>query len=373
MGEKTNKGRILIVDDQSGIRESMSDVLLIEGYEVFTFENGFAAIEKSKDVSFDVAFLDIKMPGINGVDTFRGIKRYSPETVVFMITANAEEELINQALEEGAYAIINKPFDMDMIIDIVRDSQKKTAILMVDDEKEFIDKTRQELIKKGYKVISVSDEVKAKESFSRKAEEVVLVNIKGQVNSEDIFKKIKNITGEENPRIIMINSCKFNGNAGEIITVGTRKLQNQNLDINEIKNTIDGILKERKIPEKASVMIIDTDTVLVNTISVELGRSGYDITVVPDYSRAIEQIKNSDFKLVLLNPSLTQGDFKAQIEEIKMIKPDTEVVLLPSNPGEGAKIESYTYLYKPFDSVKILSLIKEICEEKRKNEGTDKP
>ncbi len=367
MGDKFSKGRILIVDDQSGIRESMSDVLVIEGYEVYSYESGFEAIEKAKELSFDLAFLDIKMPGINGVDTFRGIKKYSPETVVFMITANAEQELIDQALSEGAYDIISKPFDMNAIIDTVQDSQKKTAILLIDDENQFIDKTRQELIKKGYKVISVTDEQQAKESFSRKAEEVVLVNIKGQVNSEDIFKKIKNITGEDNPRIIMINSTKVNGDIGEVITVGTKKLKD--ININQLKNTVDDILKEKKLPDKASIMIVDNDSALANTISIELGKHGYGVTVVTDCASALKHIEGFDIKLVLINPALNVGECAAKMAKLKEIRPDTEVVLLPSDAGESEKIEKYNYLYKPFDTTKVLALIREVCEEKRKNEN----
>ena len=67
MGENTSKGRILIVDDQPGIRESMADVLSIEGYEVHTFENGFAAIEKVKEISHKdcILFMWITAPKLN--------------------------------------------------------------------------------------------------------------------------------------------------------------------------------------------------------------------------------------------------------------------------------------------------------------------
>ena len=363
------KLKILIADDEDGLRLSMAGILEMEGHEVFTAENGYEAVELAKQHLFDIAFLDIKMPGINGVDTFKGIKRYSPETVVFMITANAEQELIDQAISEGAYDIISKPFDMNMIIDTVQDSQKKTAILVVDDEKEFIDKTRQDLIKKGYKVISVSNEKQAKESFSRKAEEVVLVNIKGIVNSEEIFKKIKNITGEDDPRVIMINSCKVNGDNGEVITVGTRKLRDKNIDENSLKDSIHAILRTRQIPDKASIMIIDRDIELVNTMSVELGKHGYDVTAVSDCLHAVKQLETADFKLVLINPDLHKGECAARLEQLKLAKPDTEIVLLPSGTGESEKIEKYNFLYKPFDNAKVLAIIKEICEEKRKRES----
>jgi DNA-binding NtrC family response regulator len=369
MASDESKGRILIVDDQSGIRESMSDALVIEGYEVYSFGNGFAAIEKAKEISFDVAFLDIKMPGINGVETFVQIKKISPETVVFMITANAEQELIKQAMDEGAYAIIDKPFDMETIIKVVQDTQQKIAILMIDDEKEFVDKTRQDLIQKGYKVVSVMDEKQAKESFARKSDEVVLVEVKGKFSSEEVFKRIKNITGEENPRIIMINSSRVNEDSGEIITIGTKKLSGRPIDVGAIKETINGILKEKHIPDKASIMIVDTDTELVNMLSMELGKHGYDITVAADCSQAIIHLKGADFKLILLSPKLVEVGSSDQIGKMCDVKPGIEIFILPAEFEDRMEKENLRYIQKPFENENIIRIVKEICQKRREKEN----
>ena len=368
MGDTQSLGKILIVDDQSGIRESMSDALIIEGYEVHSFSNGFDAIKKAKEVSFDVAFLDIKMPGINGVETFVQIKKISPETVVFMITANAEEALLKQAIDEGAYAIIDKPFDMDMIIKVVADTQDKIAILMIDDEKEFIDNTRQDLIKKGYKVVSVTDENQAKASLARKSEEVVLVDVKGKFNSEEVFARIKNITGEENPRIIMINSNKANDDSGQLITVGTKKLRNKPIDINSIKETINGVLKEKNIPERSSILIVENDTELVNMLLVELGGHGFDVLAASDCAEAAEVLKKLDFKLVLLSPALAVGGCDAQIEKLAAEKPGTEIFVLPVGQAEDLEKENLRFIQKPFGNDNIIGLVRKICEEKRRKE-----
>lgn len=369
MADNQSLGKILIVDDQSGIRESMADALVIEGYEVHTFADGFAAIAKAKEICFDVAFLDIKMPGINGVETFIEIKKISPETVVFMITANAEEALLKQAIDEGAYAIIDKPFDMDMIIKVVHETQDKIAILMINDEKEFIDKTRQDLVNKGYKVVSVTDEVQAKASLARKSEEVVLVDVKGKFDSEEVFRRIKNITGEENPRIIMINSSKVNEDSGEIITIGTKKLKNKPVSINTIKETISGILKEKNLPEKSSILIIENDTELVNMLSVELVRNGFNTTAVDDCLEAGNIVKEMDFKLILLNPSLARGDCREHVEKLRAAKPGTDIFLLPVGQNEDLEKENLRFLQRPFENESIIGLVRKICEEKRKKEN----
>lgn len=116
------KLRILIVDDEPGMRETLSDILADRGHEVETAEDGARAIELIKKKFYDLTFIDIKMPGINGVETFKHVKRISPETMVVMMTAYSMKDLIKEALQEGAYGILYKPLDMDKVISVVNES-----------------------------------------------------------------------------------------------------------------------------------------------------------------------------------------------------------------------------------------------------------
>jgi two-component system response regulator HydG len=113
------KSNILVVDDLKSIRLTLSGILGDEGYNVVLAEDGYQAIEAAKQTSFDFVFMDIKMPGINGVQTFREIKKINPRAVVIMMTAYSVEELVSQAMGEGAYAVVYKPFDIDKIMGII--------------------------------------------------------------------------------------------------------------------------------------------------------------------------------------------------------------------------------------------------------------
>jgi DNA-binding NtrC family response regulator len=113
------KANILVVDDLKSIRLTLGGILEDEGYNVVMAENGYQAIEAAKQTPFDLIFMDIKMPGINGVQTFREIKRINPEVVVIMMTAYSVEDLVTEALEEGAYAVVYKPFDIESIVSII--------------------------------------------------------------------------------------------------------------------------------------------------------------------------------------------------------------------------------------------------------------
>ncbi len=111
-----NEVNILIADDQEGIRETLSDILEDKGYNVIKAEDGYKAIERVREIPFDIIFMDVKMPGIDGVKTFEEIKRIDSEVVVIMMTGYSVAGMIKEALEKGAYAVIYKPFDVNKLM-----------------------------------------------------------------------------------------------------------------------------------------------------------------------------------------------------------------------------------------------------------------
>src|SRR5205807_4816072 len=102
--------KILVVDDENGIRELFAEVLRRAGHTVVTAPDGLAGIEMTRGGAIDIAFLDIKMPGLNGVETLREVRGVSPQTKVVMITGYARDELVNQALQMDVFACLAKPF-----------------------------------------------------------------------------------------------------------------------------------------------------------------------------------------------------------------------------------------------------------------------
>ncbi len=119
MKKSNGKSKVLIVDDLRNIRLTLGGILEDEGHNVVTVEDGYHAIEAVKKTHFDAIFMDIKMPGINGVETFREVKKIDPRAAVIMMTAYSLENLVKEALAEGAYTCLYKPFDMEKVIVLV--------------------------------------------------------------------------------------------------------------------------------------------------------------------------------------------------------------------------------------------------------------
>lgn len=104
--------RILIVDDQNGIRLLLQEVFKRDGYETSVAKNGFEAIELFTQSPPDCVLLDMKMPGMDGIEVLRQFKSAKPDIPVFMMTAYGEQEQIDAAKALGAEKYFTKPFDI---------------------------------------------------------------------------------------------------------------------------------------------------------------------------------------------------------------------------------------------------------------------
>ncbi len=109
--ESDGKPHILVVDDEQSMRELLEFMLKRQGYEVSCAENGGRAIQMIGDRHFDLLLCDIRLGDMTGLDVLRAVKRRHPQTVVIMISAYATAETAVEAMNEGAYDYLPKPFD----------------------------------------------------------------------------------------------------------------------------------------------------------------------------------------------------------------------------------------------------------------------
>ena len=110
------KKNILVVDDESSIRESLSGILRDEGYEVSVATDGLTALKKVEEEPPDLVFLDIVMPGIDGLETLQKLKERFPEIYVIIISAYGTIETAVKALKYGAFDFIEKPLSLEKVV-----------------------------------------------------------------------------------------------------------------------------------------------------------------------------------------------------------------------------------------------------------------
>jgi len=112
--------KILVVDDERATRLSLSDILRLDGCEVQTAASGAEAVQLLAAAPIDLMLLDIKMPGMDGMQVLAEARRLAPQTVVILLTAHGTLDTAVQAIEEQAFAYLLKPSAPDVILDKVR-------------------------------------------------------------------------------------------------------------------------------------------------------------------------------------------------------------------------------------------------------------
>jgi DNA-binding NtrC family response regulator len=118
----TQKGKILIVDDELSVRDSLNKWFREEGYEVHTAEDANEALTRIAETRFDAALLDIKMRGTDGIELQKRLHEIDPELISIMMTGYASVETAVEALKNGAYDYVTKPLDPDEIAHIVKNA-----------------------------------------------------------------------------------------------------------------------------------------------------------------------------------------------------------------------------------------------------------
>jgi DNA-binding response OmpR family regulator len=130
------KGKILIVDDERTMRKSLEEILNLEGYKVAAVGDGKAAMEALESGSYDLMLLDLKMPGVDGLEVLRFATENAPHCKVIMLTAHGSLESAIEALRQGAHDYILKPAKPEELVASVaagisdkQDSERKQLLL----------------------------------------------------------------------------------------------------------------------------------------------------------------------------------------------------------------------------------------------------
>lgn len=119
---------ILMVDDETEFLELMTKRLGRRNFEVTTAASGPAAIEAVSRGTFDVVVLDVRMPGMDGIETLKHIKEKAPQTEVILLTGHANMEVALQGMELGAFDYLLKPVAINDLIFKIQDAAKKSGI-----------------------------------------------------------------------------------------------------------------------------------------------------------------------------------------------------------------------------------------------------
>jgi CheY-like chemotaxis protein len=193
----SNPGSILVVDDDRDACANLRDILADLGYHVEVANDGPSALELVRRRPFDVALLDYKMPGMDGLTLYREIKKLRSGTVAIVVTAYAGGGTAEAALQAGAWQLLNKPVDFPRLLGLVGEAIDQPLVLVVDDDPDLCSNLWDLFRDRGFRVCVAHDEHEAATKLRDNTFKAVLIDMKLPIgNGRSVFHLVR----EANPR-----------------------------------------------------------------------------------------------------------------------------------------------------------------------------
>ncbi|MCM2358214.1 MAG: response regulator [Geobacteraceae bacterium] len=203
MGEKL---KVLVVDDDQRMVKTICDILTVKGYAAAPAYSGEDALEKANSEEPDCVLMDIKMPGIDGVEAVRLMTEAAPGLPVLLMSAYATREKAEEARLNGAYAVLAKPIDLQLLLSFLSILRKDESILVVDDDPQFCRTLKDGLEKTGYLVETEGEPGKVLGHMEQGYRLAVILDLKlGASDGIEVFREIR-ARYPEKP-VVLITGC----------------------------------------------------------------------------------------------------------------------------------------------------------------------
>jgi DNA-binding NtrC family response regulator len=183
---------VLVVDDDRRMVKTLCDILKVKGYVAESANTGEEALMKIRSKQPDCVLMDIRMPGISGVEAMEVIRTEAPDLPVIVMSAYPTDEQTREAKRLGAYSVLTKPVDLELVLSFLSLLRKEESILIVDDDMFFCRTLKDILEARGYRVESEIDPGKVMHRMEKNYKLAVILDLKlGDSHGIDVLKDIR--------------------------------------------------------------------------------------------------------------------------------------------------------------------------------------
>lgn len=205
---------ILVVDDEIDTCRNLSDILTDLGYHVDAAHDAASALRLVREKHFDLALLDLKLPGMDGLSLYREIKKLRSGTVAIVVTAYACSDTAADALAAGAWKVLSKPVDFPQLQRLLDEAIGQPLVMVVDDDSDLCNNLWDLLRDRGYRVSLAHDEVQAAEQLKGQVYKVVLIDMKLPTgDGPGVFRTVR----QTNPRARVVVITGFRGEMDDLV------------------------------------------------------------------------------------------------------------------------------------------------------------
>ncbi len=195
--------KVLVVDDDRDLAETIDDILSGWGHEVTVAHDGEEAVRLFRERRYDLCFMDVRLPGTNGVDSLLEIRRFRPDAQIVIMTAYSVEDLLARAVEGGALAVLQKPLATADLLRAIERVGPRGVVLVVDDDGDFAECLKDALWSAGYSALVARDGAHALAALKDRRVDVMVLDLRLPVLSGlDLCRELRR-AGLEVPTIVV--------------------------------------------------------------------------------------------------------------------------------------------------------------------------
>jgi CheY-like chemotaxis protein len=212
---------ILVVDDDVDTCRNHSDILTDLGYRVDTAHDGHQALGLVRSNHYDVALLDLRMPGMDGVTLYREIKKLQAGTVAIIVSAYANKENADAALTAGAWQVLAKPIDFPRLLGLVDEAMGQPLVMVVDDDHDLCATLWDLLRERGYRVALAHDDRQAAIRLQDASFTVVLIDMKlPGADGSQVYRLVRNANPQARTVLITGHRSEMDERVRQVLAEG---------------------------------------------------------------------------------------------------------------------------------------------------------
>ncbi|MBI3553320.1 MAG: response regulator [Elusimicrobia bacterium] len=310
------QAKILVIDDEKGLRDMLVYGLTSRGYEVSVAENGKDAVSKAAGQRFDLALCDLMMPEMGGVDTLKALKEAQPHIEVVMVTGYATLETAVDSMKLGAYDYISKPYELDQLCNILQRALEHGRLKAKVGELEQINRLKSEFL------ANMSHELRTPLNAIVGYSSLILDEIYGEVPAAQGDALSRVLTNSKNLLALINNILDFSK-----LNAGMMPTHIEEFDaaevVREVADTMQCLALEKRVSltsQAAGPVLVKTDKTKVKQILINLAGNAVKFTEQGAVTIAVET-KGSEVRLSVRDtgPGIAAKDVPAIFEEFKQL------------------------------------------------------
>ena len=237
------RASILIVDDEVDNCRNLSDIFADLGYRADMAHDGRTALEKVQATRYDLAILDLMMPGMDGLALYQEIKRLRPETIAVLATAYSNHPRAEQSLDAGVWRLISKPVDLIKLISLVDEAAHQPVVLVVDDDRELCLNLWDIFRTRDYRVGIAHDVRSAVSQLQVAALQVVLIDMRlPDGDGSDVLRSALRLDSPPKT-VLMTGHCLDLSPSEQLLAKGADAIFYKPFDLEELIATVNRLSK----------------------------------------------------------------------------------------------------------------------------------